>query len=241
MKLKTFGIMMVFFVSILVLRGLLAGQGRFGFIIFNLVLAAVPLGVWWAFEQVRIKLKGKSLLLTWLICMAIWLLFLPNAFYILTDFMHLNTDVLVNARGNIARHTTTYERGDPIYMYDSLLLLLATIGGAYLGGIALLKVYTYNRAFIGHARAVIISTMAVLLSGVGIYIGRYSRWNSWQALTHPVQIITELAHDMTQQLSRQRLLITVLSTSILALLSFIAAGKLQLNKITLATPKKLIR
>ncbi len=47
---------------------------------------------------------------------------------------------------------------------------------------------------------------AVLLSGFGIYLGRFLRWNSWDAPTSPNQLFPEIANLLINQLSHPQTL-----------------------------------
>ena len=37
----------------------------------------------------------------------------------------------------------------------------------------------------------------LLLSSLGVYIGRFNRWNSWDVLSKPGQIIMDIVNDFT--------------------------------------------
>jgi len=42
---------------------------------------------------------------------------------------------------------------------------------------------------------------AVLLSGFGIYLGRFLRWNSWDTITSPRQLSVEITERLMNPLS----------------------------------------
>jgi uncharacterized membrane protein len=110
---------------------------------------------------------------------AFWLLFLPNAPYILTDLLHL----------------TAKSPAPP--WYDLALLLSCAGTGLLLGYLSLLDVHgiiarRFNPA-IGWAAAV----SSLVLSGFAIYLGRFLRWNSWDVMTRPAivfDIVDGLLH-----------------------------------------------
>ena len=73
-------------VALLMLRIERSQSVSYVFLVWNLFLAAIPFGaalVWEALDKLR-----RLLVLQW--CMfLVWLVFLPNAPYIVTDFLHL--------------------------------------------------------------------------------------------------------------------------------------------------------
>ena len=99
-----------------------------------------------------------------------WLLFLPNAFYILTDLVHL--------RGN----------GSLLYWYDLVLLLSAAFTGLLLGYASLRDVQNIVVARRGPLVGWVMALGALLLSGFGIYLGRILRFNSWDVAAAPIGV-----------------------------------------------------
>jgi len=193
----------------------------YGFIPVNIFLAAVPIILEVPIRIVARRIAGV-LQKFWLGLLGLlWVLFLPNAFYILTDFMHLNPAVLVNERGDQYRHLVHYARGDAMYVFDSLLVFSATAFGAYVGGLALLHAYKYLSKKLVPQYTRLVFALLLLSSSVGVYIGRFSRWNSWQGVTHPYQILVELAQDIANPIKRERLVIMVITLLIFELACFI--------------------
>lgn len=134
---------------------------RYLFLPWNLLLAWIPLGLLhWLNRKERPQfVSGLTLLL--------WLLFFPNAPYLVTDLIHLH------ARPPI-----------PLW-YDALLLFsFAWLGIALaLQALQQLRIYLATH-YPSHWVKSLIS-LPLLLSGLGIYLGRVRRWNSWDALLHP--------------------------------------------------------
>lgn len=161
--------------------------------------------------MVQQKLKGIAKGLSQGFLGAIWVLFIPNAFYILTDFMHLNSDVLVNVRGDSQHFGVSYIRGDGLYLLDSLLLLAATVYGAYVGGLALLRAYSFLQTKLSNKLAIVLIGLVMLLSATGVYIGRFGRWNSWEGLIMPWQIVDDLARSLSSSAIRGRFALVVMT------------------------------
>jgi uncharacterized membrane protein len=143
----------------------------FRFLVWNLVLAWIPLllslGVYDAYR------RGRSLL--WVAPMIVlWLLFLPNAPYIVTDFVHLSA----SSRA-------------PLW-FDGVELSAFAWTGMLLGFVSLYLIHAVLRDRYGARFGWSAVLFVLALSGVGVYLGRVKRWNSWDLLTQPGQRLAEL-------------------------------------------------
>jgi uncharacterized membrane protein len=103
-----------------------------------------------------------------------WLLFLPNAPYLVTDLQHLN-----------------WGGGVPL-LYDVVLLFSAALCGLALGLVSLrwMQSAVSERFGVWPGRA--FGLLAVCAAGFGVYLGRVARWNSWDVLTQPAALATEV-------------------------------------------------
>ncbi len=97
----------------------------------------------------------------------LWLIFFPNAPYILTDFQHLS------APGE----------GFPVW-YDVLLLMWAAFTGLFLGMISLFMMQEIVRREFGRWAGWGFVLLVTGLTAIGVYMGRFLRWNSWDVLAH---------------------------------------------------------
>ncbi len=155
-------------VALIVVRKWMTGQGRLSFIPFNLVLAFMPLGFLLLFER---SLKRSHAV----ICAGLWLLFFPNAPYMLTDLVHYDKRL-----------------GDASWL--DLMALVAAAWAALLGGMITLKfmqdrVRQHHSARAGHTFALSV----LFLTSIGIYIGRFLRFHSWHALQKPLDLLQQTA------------------------------------------------
>ena len=144
------------------------------FLIWNLLLAWIPLIFAWllfANTQSNSMRWSKRNMLYFIV----WFLFLPNAFYILTDFVHL--DGLFD---------------EPERLYDIVLLASYTVLGMVLGFLALLLVHIRMVQRFGQ-RGHWLPIIVLLLSGFAIYLGRYLRWNSWDVLINPFALLFDIS------------------------------------------------
>jgi uncharacterized membrane protein len=158
-------------VALLAARSLRMGELADRFLVWNLFLAWMPyVMAFWAESSAR-----RSPRFRWrvLIPGALWLLFLPNAPYIMTDFVHLG-------------------RLDFVWWYDIGMMLAFAWAGCMLGVASLYMMQGLVRERMGEVASWAFVLACSGLSGLGIYFGRFLRWNSWDVLFSP----RGLAHDL---------------------------------------------
>jgi uncharacterized membrane protein len=163
-------------VSSLICIGLFAARAttsesdRYAFLVWNLFLAWIPLGyAWIAYTSTRLPKIFKILLIG--ACAFLWLIFFPNAPYILTDFQHL-------AKVN----------GEAPVWYDVIMLLWFSWSGLLLGMISLAFMQKIVARWLGNFSSWVFVIGVTILSSFGIYVGRFLRWNSWDVLLKPLKL-----------------------------------------------------
>ena len=179
-RLLLFGMLLSWCAALLLFRFARSGSLALGFLAWNLFLAAIPAVAAWFFA--RAMAKGTSLIekLGWFV---IWLVFLPNAPYIITDFVHLSTHPRIP------------------FWYDTALLVSCARTGLLLGYTSIADVqFVIARRFSPLAGWMLVAA-AVLLSGFGIYLGRFLRWNSWDTVTSPRQLSLAITERVMNPLS----------------------------------------
>lgn len=200
----SFGYFSLVLVLLWVIRSLQTKNfGFYLFMVWNMILAAVPAAI------VLLLTENDVTSSLWVLVGATgWLLFLPNAYYLLTDFMHLNSKVAVNQRDDQYTSEMLYSRGDPIYISDSFLLFVTTFFGAVCGGVALVE---FHELLQGKWPAIAdwVIAGAIFASAVGVYIGRFGRWNSWDAVLKPWAVLTDTIAILTRPVERRRFAIVV--------------------------------
>lgn len=149
---------------------------------WNLLLSALPL----CFARLAARCRpaaGRAALL------ALWLLFLPNAFYFLTDLLHTPSGMEWLTRDSAGRVTVEHS----MLASEWLLLLVIGVGTFFSLVLGLLAMdFCYERLRRFSRRAALAGVGAVsLLCGFGIYIGRFLRLNSWDVL-HPARLAQKL-------------------------------------------------
>ncbi len=160
-------------VTLLALRMIVAGNLKFWFMIWNLFLAWVPL----IFALgIRIKLAKKPLM-DWqnLGLLALWLGFLPNSFYLISDLIHLQSS------------------GEASVLYDAAMMTSFIINGLILGYISVYIVHMQLLKLLKPRTVHIILGLVFLACGFATYLGRYLRWNTWDILLNPAGILFDLS------------------------------------------------
>lgn len=168
-----------------------ANSGRFDYLFWNLFLSFLPLIFavrlvtvlrykrWSAWEPI-----GWSL---------VWLLFLPNSFYMISDFIHLREvaaeDILYNA-----------------VMFTSFIYM-----GVLLGFCSLYLVHgELRRRFSRWWSWGGISTI-LLACSYAIYLGRDLRWNSWDVLVSPFGLLFDISDRLLRPDDYPQMFVTVIS------------------------------
>lgn len=185
---------------VIAVRTIQTGSGYYRFLIANLFLACVPL-----FFSTVLRIANHWRF-PWLIQLAVfclWLLFLPNAPYILTDIVHLTR----------ASHA-------PLW-YDLALLLSCSGTGLLVGYLSLIDVQGIVARSIGTACGWIFALVSLVLSGFAIYLGRFLRWNSWDVLVSPT-LVFDILGAMTRPWAHTRPISVTIIFGVILVLGYIS-------------------
>jgi len=155
-------------VALLFFRYAATGRVGFGFLLWNLFLAWIPLG----FAQLACWPRWP--LWSRLPFAAAWLAFLPNAFYLLTDLIHLR------------------ERPPVPIWWDLLCVQSFVWNGILLGFVSLYWVQERVERRLGAFPGWCCAALVLALCGLGVYLGRMLRWNSWELAERPLELFGEL-------------------------------------------------
>jgi len=172
------------------------GTGYYFFLVVNLFLASVPL---FFSSALRIATHWRLHWAMRLAVFSLWLLFLPNAPYILTDILHLTR----------ASHAPAW--------YDLAMLLSCSGTGLLLGYLSLIDVQTIIARSFSPAWGWIVAMVSLVLSGFAIYLGRFLRWNSWDVLIEPTRVFEILGGIVHPWAHMQAVAVTLIFGSILTL------------------------
>jgi len=160
---------------LLTARMVYTGSFMFGFLVWNLFLATVPYFI--SFWLVQGQAWGKS---RWIFIPALagWMLFIPNSFYVLTDLFHLHD-------GNAA----------PLW-YDLLLIVSFAWNALVLGVLSVRHMEKMTRLRWPVLPGWLFLYPVMALSALGVYIGRYLRFNSWDVVSDPFSLVMDIGHIM---------------------------------------------
>ena len=153
-------------------RYVYTGSIRFFFIGWNIFLGLIPFAAaaYLIKKQKELGRFSKTFLLF------TWLLFLPNSFYIITDLIHLKSNEQF------------------MLWYDAGFLFFAALTGIVAGVISILMIERFSSRYLGKAKAMAISFVTLGLSGFGVYLGRFDRFNSWNIINDPFELFYTILH-----------------------------------------------
>jgi uncharacterized membrane protein len=133
----------------------------------------------------------------------LWLLFFPNAPYIVTDLKHIG------------------DTGGMPVLYDVLLLSAAAWTGLLLGLTSLFLIHAVARRLLGVVSAWGLVVGVLAAGSFGIYLGRVQRWNSWDVFVRPGTLLSQIANGFhAAPLALTALLTSFLLASYLVFYSF---------------------
>lgn len=156
---------------LLLIRITVTGSFAFIFLVWNLFLAFIPYWITaWAIKNAAIN-KNKFKLTAMI---AVWLLFVPNSFYIVTDLFHL------------------YNRDTAPKWFDILMVFSFAWNGILFGIISIRRVeiiflWKRKRSF-----SLLLVFVVMWLGSFGVYIGRVLRFNSWDVITNPFSLLSDI-------------------------------------------------
>ena len=133
---------------------------HYTFLVWNLFLAWIPFII--AYITYAIPIKRQWLYIIIPASAFLWLIFFPNAPYILTDFQHLS-----------------YSGIEIPVWFDVLLLIWFAFTGLFLGMVSLFLMHEIVRREFGRWLGWVFVLAVAGLTSIGVYVGRFLRWNSW--------------------------------------------------------------
>jgi uncharacterized membrane protein len=168
------------------------------FLSWNIFLAWIPYILSQYFPEALHKAKWKQVVL-----FVTWLLFFPNALYIVTDLIHIedNKDI-------------------PVW-YDAILLFASSFIGIMMAFVSLSKVESYLRNIFSRKMVMVLVPVILFTASFGVYLGRFQRWNSWDVIQDPMALSMDILSNFISPVDNYRTwAITVLFTGIYTMLYF---------------------
>lgn len=194
------------------------GANTYSFFPWDLFLAWLPmLAALAAYNLYRRGLTRRGWIVV-IVLAAVWLLFMPNAPYLLTEFVNLrrgffggglNGGQFGNVPFNGGQFNGGAQPGGPRFSedapfgalgpsglpgwYDILLFVTFAWTGFFLGIASLFLMQEVVRAIRGRMAGWLFALIALALTSFGIYLGRFVRLNSWDVLLHPILLARSVA------------------------------------------------
>lgn len=145
------------------------------FLVWNLFLAIIPFAI-----TTGLTSRNKINKLTLFFFFGIWLLFLPNAPYIVTDLMHLT-------------------RTDQRFLWlDILMIMSFAFNGLILFFLSLSDMEKLLKHYLKPKLLTALMLSIFGLTAFGIYLGRFLRHNSWEIINNPLNIFTDIFNIICQ-------------------------------------------
>ncbi len=143
------------------------------YLVINLILAGIPLLI---STRLAAVLKHK-LWSAWepLVLSLLWLLFLPNSFYMISDYIHLQ-----NATGGNV-------------LFDAVMFSAFIYLAVGMGFISVYQVHSELKRRLQPITSAVLIGLVLLGSGFAVYLGRDLRWNSWDIFIHPGGLLFDVS------------------------------------------------
>jgi len=166
--------LVLFSIMMLLARIAYTGKVTFIFLPWNLFLAWIP----YAITQV-LTARGRWIENKWmfLFFFILWIGFVPNSFYILTDLFHLGDHY--------------NDRLVPQW-YDLALILSYAWTGLMLGILSVRQMEKICGRFSLGMHELLFIYPVMWLNALGVYTGRYLRFNSWDVISNPFLIFHDI-------------------------------------------------
>lgn len=180
-------------------RIIYTGEWLFAWLPWNLFLAFVPYTIS-RFATRQLSWIENNFKLA--------LLFIPNAFYIITDLFHLEIRI-----------------GIPLW-FDLALILSFAWNGLLLGILSVRqmeKIIEVKFPFIKEWQFVY---PVMLLNALGIYIGRYLRYNTWDVVTNPFQLTKDIVYLLAHPVRNRFDWSMIICYAVLMALIYLAVKKM---------------
>ena len=195
---RLLGVFLFFIAGLIIARIIYSGSIRYIFLGWNIFLAWIPyvLSCYFVVYLKKEKWKLAFLFLS-------WLLFFPNALYIVTDLIHLEESTNV-----------------PLW-YDAILLFASSFIGLIMAFISLQKAEYLLNGFFSKRIVNCMIPLILFLGSFGVYLGRFQRWNSWDVIHNPLALGMDILERFIFPADHLKTwAITVILTALYSLLYF---------------------
>ncbi len=164
-------------------------KNMFNFLSWDVFLAWVPFILSTIIRYISSKKITKLSLIGIGLLSVVWLFFLPNSAYLFTEIIH--SFRYLDAQGE-ARFWFQMD-----FWYSLTVTFGVAIIGLFLSICSIHQVHRLLNRMMSRVSSMLIIAVIILLSSLGVYIGRFNRWNSWDLLSQPEQILRDLMTDIS--------------------------------------------
>lgn len=168
---------------------------EFDYLVWNLFLAWLPLlfAIW------LVRVLRHKLWSSWeaLAASLLWLLFLPNSFYMISDFIHLLDVPRVDV------------------LYDAVMFTSFISTGVLIGFSSLFLVHQELRKRFAPRPTALLIGLTLLTCSFAIYVGRDLRWNSWDILTNPGGLLFDVSDRLQHPAAYPQMFVTSIAFFVL--------------------------
>jgi uncharacterized membrane protein len=167
----------------------------YDYLVWNLFLAWLPL----VFAVRLASLLRRKLWSSWeaLGVSLLWLVFLPNSFYMISDFIHLQEVQRVDV------------------LYDALMFTSFIYTGVALGFSSLYLVHLQLRRRLSAKASAGWIAGTLLICSTAVYVGRDLRWNSWDVLINPGGLLFDVSDRLQHPAAYPQMLVTIITFFVL--------------------------
>ena len=198
---------MILALGFVLTRAVLMQQPRYASLVKNLLFAWIP--YWCALMLSGWERRGALTRGRFVIVGAAWLVWFPNAPYMITDFVHL------------------HDHPPLAWWFEIGLIATFALAGCFLGAASLRIMHDFVRRRGGDCVGWAFVLAATMLCGFGIYLGRIQRWNSWDVVLRPRPLAAQIFERLADPLAHMQTIGVTLMFGAMTLaiyLMFAAAG-----------------
>jgi len=170
---------------------------EYDYLSWNLLLAWLPL----LFAVRLVVVLRRKLWSSWeaMAMTLLWLVFLPNSFYMISDFIHLQDVQTVDV------------------LYDAVMFTSFIYTGVVLGFSSLYLVHIQLKRRLSGLSASTWIAFTLLICSAAIYVGRDLRWNSWDVVTNPGGLLFDISDRLLHPSEYPQMFVTIVSFFVLLL------------------------
>lgn len=177
------------------MRVAVARNFDYWYLFWNLLLAWIPVPI----SVVLVRVLHQK---TWweplpIVLTMLWLGFLPNSFYLITDLIHL--------------HNT----GDVGLLFDVTFFMSFIWNGILAGILSMVIVHREINRRQGELIGSILISLVIMMASFAIYLGRSLRWNTWDVVINPAGVLFDVGERFINPLAHPQVISTTMTFIVL--------------------------